>query len=69
MLTDSNCFESDQLEVVGCARSDYSYELRHEKPKENKVVYFMIEPNRNDMSNETKKLPKDLIVNLSLIHI
>ena len=59
ILTDSNCFKSDQLEVVGCARSDYSYELRQEKPIENKIVYFMIETDRNNMFDEIKKLDKE----------
>ncbi len=62
-LTDSNFLKSNQLEVVGCARSDYCYELRDEKPLNNKVVYFMIEPDRNERSEESKKLPKELLVN------
>ena len=62
-LIDSNCFESDQLEVVGCARSDFSYELRQEKPIENKIVYFMIETDRNNMSDEIKKLDKESVDN------
>jgi hypothetical protein len=32
--------------VVGCARSDYCFELRNKKPLENKIVYFMIEADR-----------------------
>ena len=40
-LIDSNFLKSNQLEVVGCARSDYCYELRNEKPLENKVVFFL----------------------------
>ena len=39
-LIDSNFLKSNQLEVVGCARSDYCYELRNEKPLENKVIFF-----------------------------
>ena len=63
ILTDSNLLESDQLEVVGCARSDYSYELRQEKPIENKIVYFMIESDRNNMFDEIKKLDKESVDN------
>ena len=33
-------FKVNQLEVVGCARSDYCYELRNEKPLENKIIFF-----------------------------
>lgn len=62
-LIDSNFLEPDQLEVVGCARSDYCFELRGEKPLENKIVYFMIVPDRDQRFEKTKKLPKDQIIN------
>ena len=62
-MIDSNFLKSEQLEVVGCARSDYCYELRHEKPLDNKVVYFMIESYRNKRSEESKKILKEIEVN------
>ena len=62
-LIDSNFLEPNQLEVVGCARSDYCYELRKEKPLENKIVYFMIVPDRDQRFEKSKKLTKDQIVN------
>ena len=55
-LIDSNFLEPGQLEVVGCARSDYCFELRDEKPLENKVVYFMIVPNRDQRFEKKKKI-------------
>lgn len=62
-LIDSNFLKSEQLEVVGCARSDYCFELRNKKPLENKIVYFMIEADRNERGEKTKKIPKDMEVN------
>ena len=50
--------------MVGCARSDDSFKLRNERPLENKVIYFMIEPDRGEeRSEEARLLPKELMLN------
>jgi hypothetical protein len=62
-LITAKVFEPDQIEVVGCARSDDCFKLRNERPLENKVIYFMIEPDRDERSEEAKLLPRELMVN------
>jgi hypothetical protein len=62
-LIDSNILEPNQLEVVGCARSDYCFELRKIKPLDNRVVYFMIVPDRDHRFEKLNKLPEDQLVN------
>jgi len=47
ILIDSNVLKLNQVEVIGCARSDYSFKLRSQKPSHNQIVYFMIENNRS----------------------
>ncbi len=62
-LINSNFLKPNQLEVIGCARSDYCFELRNKKPLENRIVYFMIVPDRDRRFEKKKKLSKDQIVN------
>ncbi len=59
ILIDSNLLKPNQIEVIGCSRSGYSYELRDKKPSEKKIVYFMIETNRSN----TEKMLKGELVN------
>ena len=60
-LIDSNFLEPNQVEVTGCARSDYCFEIRNEKPLENTIVYFMIQEEGDgtfkwtDLANSTIK--------------
>ena len=61
-LIESNFLESSQLEVVGCARSDYCFELREIQPLENKIIYYMIVPYRDQRFERIIKLPKEQIV-------
>ncbi|MFL2891566.1 MAG: hypothetical protein ACJZ4B_02575 [Candidatus Pelagibacter sp.] len=61
-LVDTNLLESSQLEVVGCARSDYCFELREIQPKENKIIYYMIVPDRDQLFKKINKLPKEQTV-------
>jgi hypothetical protein len=62
-LIDSNILESNQSEVIGCARSDYCFELRKKNPLENRLVYFMIVPDRDQRFEKLNKLSKDQLVN------
>lgn len=43
LLIESNILNEDQIEITGCARSDYSYSLRSIPPAQNVMVYFMVE--------------------------
>ncbi len=61
-LIDSNFLESSQVKVVGCARSDYCFELREIQPLENKIIYYMIVPYRDQRFEKIIKLPKEQIV-------
>ena len=47
ILIDSKILQEHQIEVIGCARTDYSYQLRDIPPNQNELVYFMIENNRS----------------------
>jgi hypothetical protein len=65
ILIDSNVLSPEQIEVVGCSRSDFSYQMRKIKPIGNQIVYFMIENNRSITEEQAKgKLVdwKDLIM-------
>ena len=61
-LIDSNFLEPSQLEVVGCARSDYCFDLREIQPLENNIIYYMIVPDRDQRFEKIIKLPKEQIV-------
>lgn len=47
ILIESRILQEQQIEVTGCARTDYSYQLRDIHPNQNELVYFMIENNRS----------------------
>ncbi len=53
LLLDSNILQKDQVEVTGCSRTDYSYNLRDYTPYQNEIVYFMMTNMRhsNEMSS------------------
>jgi len=43
LLMDSNILSDNQIEVTGCSRSDFSYNLRTHTPSQNVIVYYMLE--------------------------
>ncbi len=54
ILIKSNVLNQDQIEVVGCSRSDFSFKMREINPIKNQIVYFMIENNRSITEEKTK---------------
>ncbi len=47
ILIESKILNKNQIEITGCARTDYCYQLRDITPNQNELVYFMIENNRS----------------------
>jgi len=43
LLIESKILTENQIEVTGCSRSDFSYNLRAHPPSQNVVVYYMLE--------------------------
>ncbi len=54
ILINSNIALKKQLSIIGCPRSDYSFELRKTKPHDKTIVFFLIETNRNTQSKFQK---------------
>jgi len=47
ILIKSKLLDDEQIVVNGCPRSDYAFKLRTIKPKDNIIVYFLIEKKRS----------------------
>ncbi len=56
ILLQSKIAKNEQITVNGCARSDYSFKLRNLKPKNNIIIFYLIENQRskNLVSNKQK---------------
>jgi len=54
ILIKSNVLKPNQIEVVGCSRSDFSFQMRETQPLDNQIVYFMIENNRSITEEKSK---------------
>ncbi len=54
ILIKSNIASKNQLSIIGCPRSDYSFKLRDTKPHNKTIVFFLIETDRYVQTNFQK---------------
>jgi hypothetical protein len=62
ILIKSNIAKKSQIVVNGCPRSDFSYKLRNIKPKDNTIVFYLIEFDRYKQ-NDFQKLFSKININ------
>ena len=66
-IISAKAFKKNQIVVNGCPRSDYSFEIRKVKPKQNNIVHFLIETDRYNM-NKFQKLIGERNLNWKNLH-
>ena len=71
ILIKSKIATENQITITGCPRSDSLFELRKTKPKNNIIVYYLIENNRirNNVLSNYKGLNWNKLFNQTLKHL